>query len=592
MPAFIPVHPPRNPDECPGWLYEALTRLNRHATSGAQATAALVRGEIPDSSGTPLPAPDLTDYFKLSGRATTPSALTTPGQLAYGATTGAGQLTLASTSAATKGKIYLGVAQTTAYDEANDWFGFGLNAPVARVDIKKDTNSVYINFTQTTYTFTATTTSGSTDLTSISGISVLPTAGMALSGTNIQSGSYVYRTLTATTLRMNKTATGNGSVTVTVTPANTIGQVTDLTGQQDVTMDARGAFRFVMGPPDSSANRSIWRLYADQGPIGQSSGGAVSDRVFHEFGYMAGGGAANGAQTLQIGGPNKGEVAQMNILARWLWLSRNPAISGGISVVLGALNPGDWSGSSPTFVSRANLVIHGPSSTEGILINGSGTGGFAQVLTLRSPATGGAGTLSPAEMTFAITGDATLSWFTGTVDAEVRAFLLGRTQLNSGNGARHGLRMVDQQANPSGGTFANNNVFYIGRSLEWSTVDVSPTFTTRFDFGDNLRGMLAGHQGAMLTRFGIATTFCTISNRTSVNMPLGLALLHLDRSDDGIVQMLSTSTTLTANWFEIRDSSSTKLAVITPRGAWAGHTDIVTWEDEVLSYEDDTVYYN
>ena len=122
MPAFIPVHPPRNPDQCEPWLYEAITRLNRHASGTGQAIGAIVQGYVPDSSGVPLPAPDLSAYFKLIGRSTD--------QVAYGSINSAGNLTLGSTSSTTKGKIFFGSAATFAcFDEANSRFGIGTVTP-------------------------------------------------------------------------------------------------------------------------------------------------------------------------------------------------------------------------------------------------------------------------------------------------------------------------------------------------------------------------------------------------------------------------------------------------------------------------------
>jgi hypothetical protein len=66
MPVFQPFKPPKNPDECAPWLYEAITRLNRGSTQASQGLAAIIRGEMPDGSGTVLM--DLTKYLYLPGR--------------------------------------------------------------------------------------------------------------------------------------------------------------------------------------------------------------------------------------------------------------------------------------------------------------------------------------------------------------------------------------------------------------------------------------------------------------------------------------------------------------------------------------------
>lgn len=54
---FVPIHPPRNPDECPQWLYEAIKRLNASASNASTGFSAIVRGEAPDGSGSPLGLP-------------------------------------------------------------------------------------------------------------------------------------------------------------------------------------------------------------------------------------------------------------------------------------------------------------------------------------------------------------------------------------------------------------------------------------------------------------------------------------------------------------------------------------------------------
>lgn len=137
MPVFVPVNPPRNPDECSAWLFEAITRLNRHATKATQATAAISRGENPDGSGeeigvtdhgrlTGLADDDHTQYLLLAGRAS--------GQIAFGGTAGLETLTLSSTEADAKGLIYFGEDHvTTAYNETDGLFGVGTVDPQARV---------------------------------------------------------------------------------------------------------------------------------------------------------------------------------------------------------------------------------------------------------------------------------------------------------------------------------------------------------------------------------------------------------------------------------------------------------------------------
>lgn len=72
--------------------------------------------------------PDLAGYFLLIGR---------PGnQIAYGGTTSGGFLKLRSTSGGTKGLIYLGSADISAYNDTNDRLGIGTIAPTGRIHAK------------------------------------------------------------------------------------------------------------------------------------------------------------------------------------------------------------------------------------------------------------------------------------------------------------------------------------------------------------------------------------------------------------------------------------------------------------------------
>jgi hypothetical protein len=127
MSVFVPVHPPRNPDECAGWLYEAIMRLNRAMGSQFQSTAAVVRGEVPDGSGLPI-SQDLTGYFLLAGRS--------GGQIGYGGTAASDTLKLASTSSTTKGLIHLGWPNARlTVDETLKTVGINKTAPTSTLHI-------------------------------------------------------------------------------------------------------------------------------------------------------------------------------------------------------------------------------------------------------------------------------------------------------------------------------------------------------------------------------------------------------------------------------------------------------------------------
>lgn len=87
------------------------------------------QGEVPNGSGAPIGDQTLSDiYLVLNGR---------PGnQMAHGGTLPGGSLTLASTLNPTKGLIYLGDSQGSAWDETNSRLGIGTVNATAKVHIK------------------------------------------------------------------------------------------------------------------------------------------------------------------------------------------------------------------------------------------------------------------------------------------------------------------------------------------------------------------------------------------------------------------------------------------------------------------------
>jgi len=98
--------------------------------------------QIPGVSGNPVPPPSppgivpnpFDDFFYLPGRA--------GGQLAYGDTNASGRLTISSTRNATKGKVYFGSAQTSAYDEYNNRLGIKTASPSAALHVKGEAPSL------------------------------------------------------------------------------------------------------------------------------------------------------------------------------------------------------------------------------------------------------------------------------------------------------------------------------------------------------------------------------------------------------------------------------------------------------------------
>lgn len=113
---------PKNADR---WLYEILHSLIQNSESTSKGFAAIIRGEVPDGSGISLFNDAL--FFKLSGRS--------GGQIGCGDTLSGGSLTLSSTNHTTKGKIYLGAALSSAYDEVNDRLGIGTGTPSSKIHV-------------------------------------------------------------------------------------------------------------------------------------------------------------------------------------------------------------------------------------------------------------------------------------------------------------------------------------------------------------------------------------------------------------------------------------------------------------------------
>ncbi len=95
-----------------------------NGSTGTVSLRALVAADIPDISAT---------YAVLAGKS--------GGQTLNGGTGSGESLTLASTAHATKGKIYFGAAQTSAYDGVNNRLGIGTNAPNYPLHVFKAGNS-------------------------------------------------------------------------------------------------------------------------------------------------------------------------------------------------------------------------------------------------------------------------------------------------------------------------------------------------------------------------------------------------------------------------------------------------------------------
>jgi len=117
---------PRDPRDCPQWLYEYLKRLNQTANKASTGIAQVVRGETPDGSGQPLV--DTSGFFFKPGIAT--------GQIGFGGTSPGESLYLSSTKSASKGFIHLGYPTAVlSVDEAQSLVGINKSAPSATLHV-------------------------------------------------------------------------------------------------------------------------------------------------------------------------------------------------------------------------------------------------------------------------------------------------------------------------------------------------------------------------------------------------------------------------------------------------------------------------
>lgn len=119
--------------------HTAITNIgtNTHAqidTHIADSTVHFTVGSIDHGSITGLGDDDHTQYALLAGRS--------GGQILIGGTGIGDDLTLQSSSNATKGSIFFGAAGASLYDEVNDRLGVGETAPDSKVEIKTSSASL------------------------------------------------------------------------------------------------------------------------------------------------------------------------------------------------------------------------------------------------------------------------------------------------------------------------------------------------------------------------------------------------------------------------------------------------------------------
>lgn len=128
--------------------------LNFNVPSGASVTTTMppTTGTLANAATT-LAGYGITDaYTKTAGDARYPLvAGLAGGQSITGGTAASENLTLLTTSNATKGKVIFGVGATTAFDGVNDRFGVGTASPTAKIDALSTTEQLRLEYDGTHY---------------------------------------------------------------------------------------------------------------------------------------------------------------------------------------------------------------------------------------------------------------------------------------------------------------------------------------------------------------------------------------------------------------------------------------------------------
>lgn len=129
---YIPIKPETLPEpkesDFHSRLREKLVLIDYFLQDASFGFNRIIIGENPNGSGDPIGGDvDGGVFLKLAGRS--------GGQIAHGGTSASSSLTLASTADGTKGKVYLGDSQGSAFDEALGWFGVGTASPLATLHV-------------------------------------------------------------------------------------------------------------------------------------------------------------------------------------------------------------------------------------------------------------------------------------------------------------------------------------------------------------------------------------------------------------------------------------------------------------------------
>jgi hypothetical protein len=620
------------------WLYETLRHLQQGVQQSQAGLSAINRNETPDGSGdTLVPPTDLTGYFKLIGRS--------PGQTAYGSIDSAGTLTLGSTSHATKGLIYFGSALTqAAFDEAQGFWGFGTVAPTALVHVKGSASLVQLEATGVTHTVNGT--SGDMKLTSTdtgfnsSGTTSQVTAGMLVTGTGVAANTFVRHVNGNTDLSLTKalTQTITGG-TVTFTNSGLYRRTTDETGS-DIDFYSQGALRLTAG---SAVPMRILSDQLDDSNIGIITGGVCSavngtrtltgtgnpfTNVLDNAGAVSNGYAAGDlvtgtgipAGTYVVTKVTSGQLTLSNTLPTITTQVMTFKRQNNVSVLeVGVLSAGNAIG--------ANLQFGGPNRGELALFTLATNRAWIRRQSAAGATMIGLGyTANPHDFTTAWTGLMSVEPVTiSAADFTVTAAPTG-TAPNKAIAAGHYLNVQSATGRiyfggPTLGAYFNPqqvdavqciqatndlNLISVGHVAAWSdTLAIASSFRLLVgDLNATHRALfIASNGNGTMTRFGVSSLYHLITNAQAggvgfVAPPTAppVLLVNADSTNGAdanpIVRIQTLRSGQSGDQLQILDSTPKVVASISASGVLTGSTAQVFFEDEIVSYEDDSVFYS
>jgi hypothetical protein len=529
-----PIVPDRT---LPRPLYEILRSLSGAQTQTSAAIGAITRGVTPNGGATPLV--DTSDLFRLPGRS--------GGQTACGGTEASGRLVLSSTVNPTKGTIYFGTSLASAYDETNVRLGIGTATPAANLHLLGTT---LLKLETSAFSVTCGVTLGNSLITCATGF--VPSGGPSVvSGMLVTSPlfpvpTYVRSVLSGTEAILTQVATGtNATATVTFSANAEVGVAATTETGRDLDWTLHGAFRITPGPTAtplrilndylktnapgfSVANCSATGTYTittsssftNVATGNYVTGGTVpagtivntvvgstltvsniiptmtnqtltfinaQDTICLEAGYVSGGTATG--TNLQLGGPNRGELAHLRINAKTTWFTRPDVLGTTVCLAVGSDNPAWYNtGLGPP---ACALFGAGASRPVTIVNSAANTDSLLQILPI-STGTIPTKTLDTTNFLFKWTGD-------------------GKAYIANGAGSYYYLSA------PSG-AFAvcdSTNLQVIGASKVASWSDgVSSHYLQLGDLiaSTNRYAWISSSGYGVLHRFGVSSAYYLVSN--------------------------------------------------------------------------------